>query len=91
MRTVLEGLKGQPDVDSLGVEEGLMGGGGGEEKEKEKQKEHFDCVVIGGGQAGLSVAGRLKALGISYVVMDRFREVGDNWRMRYDSARCELV
>ena len=48
----------------------------------------FQCVVIGGGQAGLSVGGRLKALGVSYVVMDKYDEVGDSWAKRYDSTRC---
>lgn len=51
----------------------------------------FQCVVIGGGQAGLSVGGRLKALGVSYVVMDKHEEVGDSWGKRYDSTRCECV
>ena len=26
----------------------------------------FDCVVVGGGQAGLSTGGRLKALGVTH-------------------------
>ncbi|KIW56390.1 hypothetical protein PV05_05055 [Exophiala xenobiotica] len=51
----------------------------------------FQCVVIGGGQAGLSVGGRLKALGVSYVVMDKHDEVGDSWAKRYDSTRLHTV
>jgi putative flavoprotein involved in K+ transport len=42
-------------------------------------------VVVGGGQAGLSVAARLKALGIDTLVADRHPRVGDNWRLRYHS------
>ncbi|THC87620.1 hypothetical protein EYZ11_012934 [Aspergillus tanneri] len=46
-----------------------------------------DCVIIGVGQAGLAVAGRLKALGVSYVAIDRNYRVGDNWLRRYDSVK----
>jgi putative flavoprotein involved in K+ transport len=42
-------------------------------------------VVIGGGQAGLSVAARLKALGVDTLIVDRHARVGDNWRLRYHS------
>ncbi|KAH7397964.1 dimethylaniline monooxygenase (N-oxide forming) [Cadophora sp. MPI-SDFR-AT-0126] len=47
----------------------------------------FDCVVVGGGPAGLSTGGRLKSLGLSYVVLDRNEQAGDNWKNRYSSAR----
>ncbi|KIY01266.1 uncharacterized protein Z520_02818 [Fonsecaea multimorphosa CBS 102226] len=51
----------------------------------------FEAVVIGGGQAGLSVGGRLKALGVKYVVLDKYEEVGDSWAKRYDSTRLHTV
>ena len=51
---------------------------------------HFDCVVVGAGQAGLSTAGRLKALNVSCVVLDRNCRVGDNWMLRYDSVKRKL-
>ena len=51
---------------------------------------HFDCVVIGAGQAGLGTAGRMKALGVSCLVVDRNARVGDNWMLRYDSVKREL-
>lgn len=47
----------------------------------------LSCVVIGAGMAGLSVAGRLQALGVSYVVLEKNDHVGDNWTNRYDSAK----
>ena len=49
--------------------------------------QHFHAVVIGGGQAGLCTGGRLQALGVSYVVIEKNAEVGDAWRLRYESAR----
>jgi hypothetical protein len=84
LRTILEQLKGQPNVDILNVVNG-----NGKLANGHSEESHFDCVVIGGGQAGLSQGGRLKALGISYVVLDKYKEVGDNWKLRYGSARCK--
>jgi hypothetical protein len=47
----------------------------------------FYAVVIGGGQCGLSTGGRLQALGVPYVILERNEQVGDAWRLRYKSAR----
>ncbi|OJJ45114.1 hypothetical protein ASPZODRAFT_134538 [Penicilliopsis zonata CBS 506.65] len=51
----------------------------------------FDVVVVGGGQSGLAVGGRLHALGISYVVIDKYLEVGDSWKTRYDSTKLHTL
>ena len=40
-------------------------------------------LVIGGGQAGLAAAARLKQLQIDALIVDREKRVGDNWRNRY--------
>jgi cation diffusion facilitator CzcD-associated flavoprotein CzcO len=40
-------------------------------------------LVIGGGQAGLSIAARLKQLSIDTLIVDRENRIGDNWRKRY--------
>ncbi|MBR0691736.1 NAD(P)/FAD-dependent oxidoreductase [Bradyrhizobium lablabi] len=40
-------------------------------------------LVVGGGQAGLSIAARLKQLGIDTLIVDREARIGDNWRKRY--------
>ncbi len=40
-------------------------------------------IVIGAGQAGLSIAARLRQLDIDTLVVDRHERVGDNWRKRY--------
>jgi cation diffusion facilitator CzcD-associated flavoprotein CzcO len=42
-------------------------------------------IIVGAGHCGLSVAARLKYLGIKPLVIDRFERVGDNWRKRYGS------
>jgi len=49
--------------------------------------EHFDTVIVGGGQAGLSVGYHLAKLGRSFVILDEHRRTGDCWRERYDSLR----
>jgi len=47
--------------------------------------EHFETVVIGGGQAGLAVGHELAARGRSFVILDAHPRVGDAWRRRWDS------
>ena len=40
-------------------------------------------LVIGGGQAGLMIAARLKQLRVDTLIVDRETRIGDNWRKRY--------
>ncbi|MCP3386621.1 NAD(P)/FAD-dependent oxidoreductase [Bradyrhizobium sp. CCGUVB4N] len=40
-------------------------------------------LVVGGGQAGLAIAARLKQLQIDTLIVDRETRIGDNWRKRY--------
>jgi putative flavoprotein involved in K+ transport len=40
-------------------------------------------LVVGGGQAGLSIAARCKQLGLDTLIVDREARIGDNWRNRY--------
>jgi putative flavoprotein involved in K+ transport len=42
-------------------------------------------IVVGGGQAGLSIAARLHQLGVDALIVDRHGRIGDNWRTRYHS------
>ena len=44
-------------------------------------------IVIGAGQAGLSVGYHLKKLGIDFIVIDANARIGDSWRQRWDSLR----
>lgn len=86
IRTILDQLKGHPDVDRLrpNPTSGPASQPGSEDTSKGNV---FECAVIGAGQAGLSVAGRLKALGVTYVVLEKNRAVGDNWALRYKSTK----
>lgn len=40
-------------------------------------------LVVGGGQAGLAIAARLKQLQVDTLIVDRETRIGDNWRKRY--------
>jgi putative flavoprotein involved in K+ transport len=49
--------------------------------------EHFDTVIIGGGQAGLATGYHLEKRGLPFVILDANERVGDAWRKRWDSLR----
>lgn len=49
--------------------------------------ENVDTLVIGGGQAGLSIGQALKKRGIDVLIVDASERVGDAWRNRWDSLR----
>lgn len=56
--------------------------------EKRQKTFEFDgeeptTLIIGAGQAGLNLAARLQALGITTLLIDRQQRIGDNWRSRY--------
>lgn len=55
--------------------------------EPESSGERFDVVVVGGGQAGLSVGYYLRQSGLSFVILDAGERIGDSWRKRWDSLR----
>lgn len=52
-----------------------------------KGPERFQVVVVGAGQAGLSVGYHLARLGVNFVILDANERVGDPWRKRWDSLR----
>jgi hypothetical protein len=99
IRTILEKMDGYGDVDSLkevsesansigntqnGLSNGVL-------NDNHNDIQHFDCIVIGGGQAGLGVGSRLQALDVSYLIVDNHPEVGDSWNSRYDSVKRKLL
>src|SRR5882724_10974576 len=49
--------------------------------------ERVQTVVIGGGQAGLSVGYHLARQKLPFVILDAQARVGDVWRQRWDSLR----
>jgi putative flavoprotein involved in K+ transport len=53
----------------------------------DRSSERVQVVVIGGGQAGLSVGYCLARHGLSFVILEANARVGDSWRKRWDSLR----
>jgi putative flavoprotein involved in K+ transport len=49
--------------------------------------ERFQTVIVGGGQAGLSVGYHLARRRRQFVILDAGERVGDPWRKRWDSLR----
>jgi putative flavoprotein involved in K+ transport len=52
-----------------------------------RQPERVQTVIIGGGQAGLSVGYYLARQGLPFVILEANRRIGDAWRTRWDSLR----
>ncbi|KAF2169740.1 hypothetical protein M409DRAFT_20155 [Zasmidium cellare ATCC 36951] len=100
--TVLEQPEGFPDVDRLetapkevpnsnvsdsAICQYAMNGSHSITAEDSKSLS-LDCLVVGAGIGGLCMAARLKALGLSYIVVEKHEEIGDVWtKDRYDSVR----
>ena len=53
--------------------------------EQQYQDRQPDVVIVGGGQAGLSIAARLRTLGVDALIVERLPRIGDVWRRRYHS------
>jgi len=51
------------------------------------EPERVETIVIGGGQAGLSVGYYLAQRGLPFVILDSNERIGDAWRNRWDSLR----
>src|SRR5215207_11613920 len=49
--------------------------------------ERVQTVIVGGGQAGLSVGYHLARRGLPFVILEGNARIGDSWRARWDSLR----
>lgn len=49
--------------------------------------ERAETVIVGAGQAGLSVGYHLRRRGRPFVILEASRRVGDRWRRHWDSLR----
>lgn len=87
LRTWVEDFEGHGHPDSPRSGSKIVITNGTTKGEHHAEIEDFEAVVIGGGQAGLSTAGRLQALGVKYVLLEKHDQIGDTWGKRYDSLR----
>ena len=51
------------------------------------EPEQVETIIIGAGQAGLSVGHHLARRGRQFLILEANERVGDSWRMRWDSLR----
>ncbi len=89
--TNLQELRGHEEFKKIEVADSDTRSFGGENwlDRLNKQRAYADrdpaVIVVGGGQAGLSIAARLHRLGVDTLIVDRHGHIGDNWRKRYHS------
>lgn len=48
-----------------------------------KNSKQPTVLIVGGGHSGLNVAARLKFMGINSLIVEKNKNIGDNWRNRY--------
>ncbi len=64
-------------------------GGDNWEDARRKAQDYADrdptVLVVGGAQAGLSIAARLNQVGVDALVVEKWPRIGDSWRKRYHS------
>ena len=90
--TTLQELKGHPARMGAhrpqGVDHGQHVGRISWRKKREQEIEYKDrspeVLIVGAGQAGLSISARLKMLGVDALMIDANDRIGDNWRKRYE-------
>lgn len=90
MCTILDGLKGHPELPKDQSMTHIHW------EELRRQELEFadrdpEVLIIGAGQSGLIVAARLKALGVSHLVLEKNERIGDNWRQRYESLSLHNI
>ncbi|KAK9429773.1 hypothetical protein V1505DRAFT_148729 [Lipomyces doorenjongii] len=56
-----------------------------ESRQAEIDNPEPEVIIVGGGHNGLEIAARLKMMGVNSLVIDKYKRVGDNWRLRYKS------
>ncbi|KAF9448282.1 FAD/NAD(P)-binding domain-containing protein [Macrolepiota fuliginosa MF-IS2] len=85
--TNMEDLKGFPE--KIGALRNPLPNHGLWEQQRRKEAEFKDTdptvLIIGAGQSGLEMAARLKALGVSALIVEKNSRIGDNWRNRYEA------
>jgi hypothetical protein len=85
--TNLEDLKGFPEkINSLRDDNTNNSLWATERREAVEFKDKEPtALIIGGSQNGLGIAARLKALGVSALVVEKTPRIGDSWRNRYEA------
>ena len=93
LATTLEELKGHEEkIDArrpTGAAYSRNFGGDNWDDVRRKSRAFADrepvVLVVGAAQAGLSIAARLRQLGVDTLVVEKWGRIGDSWRKRYHS------
>ncbi|WVW85907.1 hypothetical protein I302_107945 [Kwoniella bestiolae CBS 10118] len=89
--TTIESLHGFPEIPER---DGHMTGPHSWNMQRELDLElegiEPEVLIVGGGQNGLMLAARLKALGVNALIIERNKRIGDNWRGRYEALSLHL-
>jgi putative flavoprotein involved in K+ transport len=93
--TTLEELRGHEESAGphrpKGVEHGAIAGRRTWFEERSREREELGyatqpyVVIVGGGQGGIALGARLRALRVPTIIVDRNARPGDSWRNRYKS------
>lgn len=90
--TALENIKGNEEKMANLRPEGVNHGQHtGRTSWADRRKEDFKwggekqptVLIVGGGQGGLNTAARLKVMGVDSLIIEKNKQIGDNWRLRY--------
>lgn len=90
--TALENIKGNEEKLSNLRPEGVNHGQhSGRTSWADRRKNDFiwgddkqpTVLIVGGGQGGLNTAARLKVMGVNSLIIEKNKNIGDNWRLRY--------
>ncbi|KAI5362415.1 putative flavin monooxygenase, FAD/NAD(P)-binding domain superfamily [Septoria linicola] len=84
LRTWLENYEGHGHPDDASATSNSVTNGHAEDVV-------YEAAIVGGGQSGLAVAGRLTALGIPNILFDSRPAIGDSWAHRYDSLKWHTI
>ncbi|OCF32107.1 flavin-containing monooxygenase [Kwoniella heveanensis BCC8398] len=91
LNTAIESLRGFPEIPER---DGHMTGPHSWQAQREldtaMDNAEPEVLIIGGGQNGLMLAARLKAVGVSSLIVERNGRIGDNWRGRYEALSLHL-
>lgn len=85
LRTMLESLEDHQNPDDPAKLAGAASTSSGAPAINGYDADEYEVLIVGGGQNGLSLAGRLGALAIPYLLIERNEAIGENWSQRYDS------
>lgn len=85
--TNLDNLKAFPErIGALREQAPVTGKSWLESRQRQSSAEPDPPVlIVGAGHSGLTLAARLKYLGMESIIIEKDARIGDSWRQRYDS------